>query len=201
MVFMRPYRGTHSLEIAMVQDKIEETLARHSRGLVIVITGDGKGKTTAALGQALRALGHGKKVLMIQFMKGRKYGEVLCAEQCLPNLTFKLCGLDSFVMRGNPAQVDVDLARAGLDLAKEAIRSEQYDMVILDEINVAVDFGLVGIEDVLSMLKEKPAKVDVILTGRYAHPEIVALADTVSEVKEVKHHYAQGIKERAGIEF
>lgn len=185
----------------MTKDAIEETLAKHHRGLVMVFTGDGKGKTTAALGQALRALGHGKKVLVVQFMKGRKYGEVLCAEQCLPNLTFKLCGLDSFVMRGNPALVDVELAHAGFNLAKEAIQSGQYDMVILDEINVAVDFGLIPIEDVVSVLKEKPAKVDVVLTGRYAHPEIVAFADTVSEVKEVKHHYAQGIKERAGIEF
>jgi len=182
----------------MTKDPIEETLAKYNRGLIMVFTGDGKGKTTAALGQALRALGHGKKVLVIQFMK---YGEVLCAEQCLPNLTFKLCGLDSFVMRGSPAKVDMDLAQAGFRLAKEAIQSGQYDMVILDEINVAVDFGLIGIEEVLAMLKEKPEKVDVILTGRYAHPEIVALADTVSEVREVKHHYSQGIKERAGIEF
>ncbi len=185
----------------MSKDPIEETLAKYNRGLIMVITGDGKGKTTAALGQALRALGHGKKVLIVQFMKGRKYGEVLCAEKCLPNLTFKLCGLDSFVMRGNPAKVDMDLAQAGFKLAKEAVQSGQYDMVILDEINVAVDFGLIGIEEVLSMLREKPEKVDVILTGRYAHPEIVALADTVSEVKEIKHHYSQGIKERAGIEF
>ena len=86
----------------MTKDPIEETLAKYSRGLIMVFTGDGKGKTTAALGQALRALGHGKKVLIIQFMKGRKYGEVLCAEQCLPNLTVRLCGLDSFVMRGTP---------------------------------------------------------------------------------------------------
>ena len=115
----------------MTKDTIEETLARHSRGIVMVITGDGKGKTTAALGQALRALGHGQKVCMIQFMKGRKYGEVLAAEQSLPGFTIHLCGLDSFVMRNNPAQVDIDLARAGLRLAKEAISSSQFDLVIL----------------------------------------------------------------------
>ena len=185
----------------MTKDPIEETLAKYSRGLIMVITGDGKGKTTAALGQALRALGHGKKVLVIQFMKGRKYGEVLCAEQCLPNLTVRLCGLDSFVMRGNPAPVDVELAKQGLDLARNAILSEEYNMVILDEINVAMDFGLVPVDAVVSMLKHKPASVDVILTGRYAPKAIVDLADTVSEVKEIKHHYSQGIKERAGIEF
>jgi cob(I)alamin adenosyltransferase len=171
------------------------------KGYVQVYTGNGQGKTTAALGQALRALGHGKKVLVIQFMKGRKYGEVICAEQCLPNLTVRLCGLDSFVMRGNPAPVDVELARQGLDLARNAILSGDYDMVILDEINVAMDFGLVPVESVVSMLKHKPAGVDVILTGRYAPKEIIEIADTVSEVKEIKHHYAQGIKERAGIEF
>jgi len=185
----------------MTKDAIEETLAKYSRGLIMVFTGDGKGKTTAALGQALRALGHGKKVLVIQFMKGRKYGEVICAEQCLPNLTVRLCGLDSFVMRGNPAPVDVELAQQGLDLARNAILSGDYDMVILDEINVAMDFGLVPVDSVVSMLKHKPAAVDVILTGRYAPKAIVDIADTVSEVKEIKHHYSQGIKERAGIEF
>ena len=105
----------------MTKDAIEETLAKYSRGLIMVFTGDGKGKTTAALGQALRALGHGKKVLVIQFMKGRKYGEVICAEQCLPNLTVRLCGLDSFVMRENPAPLDIELARQGLAIAREIV--------------------------------------------------------------------------------
>jgi cob(I)alamin adenosyltransferase len=185
----------------MTKDAIEETLAKYNRGLIMVFTGDGKGKTTAALGQALRALGHGKKVLVIQFMKGRKYGEVLCAEQCLPNLTFKLCGLDSFVMRGNPAPVDVELAREGFNLGKASIQSGEFDLVILDELNIAIDFGLIPLKDVLDALKAKAQKVDVILTGRYAPKEIVDIADTVSEVKEIKHHYSQGIKERAGIEF
>ncbi len=185
----------------MSKDAIEETLAKHSRGVIMVITGDGKGKTTAALGQALRALGHGQKVCMIQFMKGRKYGEVLAVEQNLPGFTIKLCGLDSFVMRGNPAQVDVDLARAGLNLAKEWISSGDYDMVILDELNVALDFNLVPLDEVLEILRNKPHKVTVILTGRYAPQQLIDLADTVSEVKEIKHHYAKGIKERAGMEF
>ncbi len=185
----------------MTKDTIEETLARHSRGIVMVITGDGKGKTTAALGQALRALGHGQKVCMIQFMKGRKYGEVLAAEQSLPGFTIHLCGLDSFVMRNNPAQVDIDLARAGLRLAKEAISSSQFDLVILDELNVAVDFKLVPLDEVLEILRDKPQKVTVVLTGRYAPQQLIDLADTVSEVREIKHHYSKGIKERAGIEF
>ena len=185
----------------MTKDAIEETLAKYSRGLIMVFTGDGKGKTTAALGQALRALGHGKKVLVIQFMKGRKYGEVICAEQCLPNLTVRLCGLDSFVMRGNPAPVDVELARQGLDLARNAILSGDYDMIILDEINVAMDFGLVPVDSVVSMLKHKPAAVDVILTGRYAPKAIIDIADTVSEVVEIKHAYRQGIEPQPGIDY
>ncbi len=180
---------------------LEETLARFNKGIVIVITGNGKGKTTAAMGQALRALGHGFKVLVIQFMKGKKYGEVLCAEKLLPNLRIIPCGLDSFVMKDNPAPVDIELARQGLKLAKEAIVSGEYQMVILDEINVALDFKLIPLEEVLDLIRNKPDSIDLVLTGRYAPQEIIDLADTVSEVKEIKHHYAKGIKERAGIEF
>ena len=148
----------------MTENIIEETLAKYSRGLVIVLTGDGKGKTTAALGQALRALGHGLKVLVVQFMKGKKYGEVLAAEKYLPNLTTLQCGLDSFVMKNNPAPVDIELARQGLNLAKKAISSGEYNMVILDEINVALDFKLISLEDVLEMIKNRPSNVDVILS-------------------------------------
>ena len=140
----------------MSKDAIEETLAKFNRGLVMVYTGDGKGKTTAALGQALRALGHGRKVFVVQFMKGSKYGEVLCAEQCLPNLTFNLCGLDSFVMRGNPAPVDVELARQGFNLGKAAIQSGEFDLVILDELNIAIEFELIPLADVVEILRKKP---------------------------------------------
>lgn len=185
----------------MSENIIQETLAKFNQGLVLVYTGDGKGKTTAALGQALRALGHGFKVMVIQFMKGRKYGEILAAETCLPNLTSVQCGLDSFVMKDHPAPVDIELARQGLNLAKKAISSGDYHLVILDEINVALDFKLIPLDDVLEMLRNRPRQVDVILTGRYAPPEIIEIADTVSEVREIKHHYAQGIKERAGMEF
>lgn len=180
---------------------LEETLARFNKGIVLVYTGNGKGKTTAAMGQALRALGHGFKVLVIQFMKGKKYGEVLCAEKLLPNLKIIPCGLDSFVMKDNPAPVDIELARQGLKLAKEALSSKEYQMVILDEINVALDFKLIPLEEVLDLIRNKPDEIDLVLTGRYAPQEIIDLADTVSEVKEIKHHYSKGIKERAGIEF
>jgi len=171
------------------------------RGLVIVITGNGKGKTTAAFGQALRAVGQGLKVFIVQFMKGRDYGEFKAAEKYLPRLTICRTGLDSFVMRGKPAPVDIELARQGFECAAKAVASGKYDMVILDEINVAVDFQLIPIADVVHLIQNKPPMLDLILTGRYAPRQIIKLADTVSEVKEIKHHYAAGIKDRAGIEY
>ena len=181
--------------------KTESAPLLSARGLVIVITGNGKGKTTAAFGQALRAVGQGYKVLIVQFMKGRKYGEFIAAQKYLPHLTIHRSGLDSFVMRDNPAAVDIELAQQGFELAKKAITGGKYNMVILDEINVAVDFKLVDLKQVVEMIKNKPPALDLILTGRYAAKEIIKLADTVSEIKEIKHHYAAGIKDRAGIEY
>jgi cob(I)alamin adenosyltransferase len=182
-------------------DEREKVLEKHRKGLVLVFTGNGKGKTTAAFGQALRAVGQGLRVCIIQFMKGRKYGEFLAAERHLPNLTLHLSGLDSFVMRDNPAPLDIELARQGLDLARRAVESGEYDMVILDEINVAADFKLVPLADVLDLIRNKPTQLDLILTGRYTPPEILAIADTVTEMREIRHHYNAGVKERAGIEY
>ena len=172
-----------------------------SKGLVIVITGDGKGKTTSAFGQALRAVGQGYHVLIVQFMKGRKYGEFKAAKEYLPNLTVKLVGLDSFVMRDNPAPIDVEMAQKGFTMVKKAIKSGKYNMIIMDELNVAMDFKLVDTKEVIEMIENRPPGVDLIMTGRNAPAEIMDIADTVSEVKEIKHHYAAGIKDRAGIEF
>lgn len=180
----------------------EEVLTTKDRkGLVLVITGKGKGKTTAAFGLALRAIGHGARVMAVQFMKGRKYGEYLAAEAYLPNLTIRMSGLDSFVMRDNPAPIDREMAEAGLAMAREAIASSAYDLIILDEINVALDFKLIPLAEVIEIINAKPPSLDLVLTGRYAPPEIIELADTVSEVREVKHHYNAGIKDRAGIEY
>jgi len=181
--------------------KIRQLPTSTPRGLVIVITGNGKGKTTAAFGQALRAVGQGYKVLVVQFMKGRKYGEFIAAEKYLPLLTVHRFGLDSFVMRDNPAAVDIELAQRGFEFAKKTIASGKYNMIILDEINVAMDFKLIDLKQVVEMIKHKPPALDLILTGRYAAKEIIRLADTVSEVQEIKHHYASGIKDRAGIEY
>ncbi len=180
---------------------IESTATKAKQGLVMVITGNGKGKTTSAFGQALRAMGQGYRVCMIQFMKGRKYGEVIAVEKYLPDLTLYQFGLDSFVMRNNSAQVDVDIAREGFAKAKEVVQSGEYDMVILDEINVAVDFNLIPEEEMINLVKHKPPELDLILTGRYASEKLQEMADLVSEVTEIKHHYNAGIKDRAGIEY
>ena len=188
-------------ELEPTADARETLLEKYRRGLVQVYTGNGKGKTTAAFGQALRAIGQGYNVFVLQFMKGRKYGEFIAAKKYLPNLTIRMSGLDSFVMRDNPAAIDIELAQKGLDVARKAIMSGKYDMVILDEINVALDFKLIDLKDVIKLLKNKPPAINLILTGRYAPAEIIKLADTVSEVKEIKHHYNAGIKDRAGIEY
>lgn len=180
---------------------MESTATRDKRGLVMVITGNGKGKTTSAFGQALRAVGQGYRICIIQFMKGRKYGEVKAAEKYLPDITYYQFGLDSFVMRDNPAPVDVEYARQGFEKAKEICSSGKYDMVILDEINVAVDFNLIPEEELLELINTKPAELDLILTGRYAPEKLKEIADLVSEVTEIKHHYNAGIKDRAGIEY
>jgi len=170
------------------------------RGLVMVYTGSGKGKTTAAVGQAVRAAGHGYRVYMLHFMKGRDYGEFLAAGR-LPNLTIVRAGRDVFVNRENPAPVDVELARDGFKQAKQAIFSGDYDLVVLDEINVAVDYGLIKESDLFQLLADKPAGVDLILTGRGASPELIRRADMVSEILAIKHHFDCGIKGRKGIEY
>lgn len=171
------------------------------KGLVLVYTGNGKGKTTAALGLALRAIGHGEKVYMIQFMKGNPdYGEVQ-ATKYLPGFQLVQKGRDCFVKRGNPDPEDLELAKEGLELAREVIASDQYDLVILDEINVAVDYGLVREEDVLSLIDLKPERTTLVLTGRYATEKLMEKADMVSEVREIKHHYKKGIAAQPGIEY
>ncbi|MCK4916310.1 MAG: cob(I)yrinic acid a,c-diamide adenosyltransferase [Candidatus Eisenbacteria sp.] len=171
------------------------------RGTVQVYTGDGKGKTTAALGLALRAVGHGLSVYMLQFMKGSSnYGELTSAAK-LRGFIIEQSGRDEFVDKKNPAQVDIDLAAQGLEKARAAVAGGDYDMVILDEINVAVDFGLISIEDVLSLIETRPPHVELVLTGRSAHPNVVRAADLVSEVLNIKHHYDAGVEAREGIEF
>ncbi len=171
------------------------------RGTVQVYTGDGKGKTTAALGQALRAVGHDLSVYVIQFMKGSSnYGELASAAR-LPNFTIEQSGRDEFVDKQNPAQIDIDLARKGLARAREVLTAGEHDLVILDELNVALDFGLVTLEDVLELIGSRPPHVELIITGRAAHPDVVKVADLVSEVLNIKHHYDAGVQAREGVEY
>ena len=175
---------------------------RMTKGLLQVYTGNGKGKTTAALGLAVRAMGHGYKVFMLQFMKGSKdYGELQAAEKYLPNLIIVQSGLETFVCKENPCRTDIELARQGLETAKKVIREEHYDMVILDEINVALDFNLIDLTEVIDMINNKPDHVELVLTGRYVPAKIVELADLVTEVSLVKHPYYKGVSARKGIEY
>jgi len=173
----------------------------NERGLVFVHTGNGKGKTTAALGLSLRALGHGRKIFMVQFMKGQDYGEAMAAAKYLPGLTLYKCGRESFIRKGNLSPIDIALAQKGFAVAKDAVFSGKYNMVILDEINVAVDFQLIPLASVLDLIKDKPESLYLGLTGRNAPAEIMELADLVTEMKEIKHHFSKGIPAQEGFEY
>jgi cob(I)alamin adenosyltransferase len=170
------------------------------RGYVQVYTGNGKGKTTASLGLGLRASGDGLKVYMVQFMKGRRYSEINAIEK-IENFTISQHGRDEFVSKEDPEQIDIDLAREGFEKAREILLSGDFDMVILDELNVAVDFGLIPVEDAVDLIKAKPDHVELVLTGRGAPSEFIEMADLVTEMKEVKHFYQRGVEARKGIEY
>jgi cob(I)alamin adenosyltransferase len=171
-------------------------------GLVQVYTGGGKGKTTAALGLALRAVGHGLTVYMIQFMKGKtEYGEIKSVKK-LSNFKIEQFGRSCFVNKNKPSKVDVEHAERGLERAKEVIKSGEWDIVILDEINVALNYKLIQVKDVLEIIRSKPRHVELVLTGRKAPKKVISCADLVSEVRERKHPYrAKKLKCRKGIEF
>jgi cob(I)alamin adenosyltransferase len=170
-------------------------------GLVQVYTGNGKGKTSAAFGLALRAAGRGLRVYIIQFIKGGfDYGELYVAEK-IPNIRLRAFGRGKFITENPPEKEDVKLAEEALRLAKDVVRSGEYDIVILDEINVALDLKLIDLEETLRMIKSKPAHVELVLTGRSAPDRIIEAANLVSEVKEIKHPFKEGYKSRWGIEY
>ncbi len=169
-------------------------------GLIHVYTGPAKGKTTAALGLAVRACGHGRRILIVLFMKGRTdYGE-LRALRFLPSTEVVQFGQPGFVFKDSVQPEDIDQARRGLAFVREAM-TQGYDLLILDEIVCAVDFGLLDISDVVDCIQSKPASLELVLTGRNAPEALIDLADYVTVMQEVKHPYAKGIQAREGIEY
>ena len=176
-------------------------MAEKFKGYIQVYTGNGKGKTTAALGLALRAAGHGLRSYIGQFLKGQAYGELLAIRKLKPLITIQQFGRKGFVhVTENPDEEDIRRARAGLGKCRRAMLSGRFSIIVLDEINVALHFRLLGEEEVHGLLDEKPAEVEVVLTGRYAPASLLKRADLVTEMKDKKHYYARGVRARAGIE-
>ncbi len=174
---------------------------RLDTGLVQVYTGDGKGKTTCALGLALRAAGQGFKVFIIQFMKGRQTGESCAAARLAPEVTLRHFGRGNLVNLRAPAPEDLALVQEAWALARRLLAAGEHDLVILDEINLALTHKLVPLEEALEALRRRPPGVEVVLTGRQAPPELVEMADLVTEMRPVKHYYQAGVKARRGIEW
>lgn len=170
------------------------------KGYIQVYTGNGKGKTTAAFGLALRAVGSGKKVYFAQFVKGKIYSEIEAVQKFLPNITVKQYGLGCFIVK-SPTENDIKAARKGLDEISEIIRSDEYDVIVLDEANIAFFYNLFSTEELIDVLQQKREKTEIIITGRYAPPDIVEIGDLVTEMQEVKHYYNEGVEARKGIEF
>lgn len=168
--------------------------------MVHVYTGNGKGKTTAALGLALRAAGHGKRVCVLQFMKKRETGEKKAA-RLLPLLAIKQFGRRKFIKKGKARKKDRELAEKGMDFARKVMERGECDMLILDEANVAVAFGLIKKKDLIELIESRPKGMELVITGRYAKKEIIEKADIVTEMKEIKHPYRKGARARKGIEW
>lgn len=170
------------------------------KGYIHVYTGNGKGKTTAAFGLALRACGAGKKVFFAQFVKGKTYAEIEAVKRFLPDITVKQYGLGCFIVK-KPTSQDVEAAQNGLAEVSKILCSARYDLVVLDEANIALYYKLFSVQELLEVVAQKAESTEVVITGRYAPPELIAVADLVTEMKEVKHYYQRGIEARKGIEF
>lgn len=165
-----------------------------------IYTGNGKGKTTAALGQAVRAAGAGMKVYFAQFVKGKPYSEISMIENRIPEITIKQYGLGCFIV-DKPSLEDINAARKGLQEIEDIIISGEYDMIVLDEVTIALYYKLFSVDDVIKVLQIKPNKTEIVITGRYAPDELIEIADLVTEMKEIKHYYNMGVEAREGIEF
>jgi cob(I)alamin adenosyltransferase len=168
-------------------------------GYIHVYTGNGKGKTTASIGLAVRAALAGKKVFIGQFIKGMEYSELHIAEY-LPQIKIQQFGRDCFI-RNAPTEEDIVLARKGLRRCEEILEKGEYDLIILDELNIALYFNLFSVDEVIEILNRRNKNMEVVITGRYAPKEIIDVADLVTEMKEIKHYYNEGVEARKGIEF
>lgn len=171
------------------------------QGLIQVYTGNSKGKSTAAFGLAVRAIGQGLKVHIVQFMKTGEYGENRTFARLAPDIQVRAFGRKGFIHKGGAKPEDYALAREALDYAREVMLAGDTDVLILDELNNALYFELLSLDEVQEFLRQKPKQVEIVITGRNAPPEIVAGADLVTEMVEIKHPYQQGIRSRAGIEY
>jgi cob(I)alamin adenosyltransferase len=168
-------------------------------GYVQVYTGNGKGKTTAAIGLALRALGAGWRVFIAQFLKTGDYSEHKALARFSDLLTIKTYGRNVFI-RGTPEDEDIRLAQEAMQEIAASVASEQYRLVVLDEANVAIHYGLIRVEQILDLFDQSPKGIEFVITGRHADPRLIARADLVTEMLEVKHYYQQGVKARVGVE-
>ncbi len=169
------------------------------KGYVHVYTGDGKGKTTAALGLALRAVGAGMKVYIGQFVKGMKYSELISLDMLSRYITIRQYGRDCFIFN-DPQEEDIKIARDGLEEIGNVLKSGEYELVILDEANIATFYNLFSVDELLNVIRSRHESVEVVITGRKADDKIIEEADLVTEMKEIKHYYANGVAAREGIE-
>lgn len=169
-------------------------------GQVHVYTGNGKGKTTAALGLALRAVGAGRKVFFAQFVKGKSYSEIDFVQKFIPGITIKQFGLGCFIV-SEPTLQDINAARKGLAEVLSIIKSGKYNVVVLDEANIAIYYNLFSVDELIDAISFRNEETEIIITGRYAPDKLIRMADLVTDMKEVKHYYAKGIEARKGIEY
>ncbi len=171
-----------------------------TKGQIHVYTGNGKGKTTAAFGLALRAAGCGMNIFIGQFVKGKIYSEIKAMWQFLPQIKVKQYGLKCFI-KEQPSEKDILAAKKGLNEMQQVVLKGKYDLVIFDEVNIALHYKLFEVTELISLLKNKQEHTEIILTGRYAPAEIIEAADLVTEMKEIKHYYQKGVEARKGIEY
>lgn len=191
-----PFRKEREFFMSMSKQK-EYKL---KKGYTQIYTGDGKGKTTAAIGLAVRASGCGLKVFLAQFIKGMEYSEIKALKKFPENITVRQFGRGRFIRRGGPSKEDLEVARKGFKQIVDTIINDGYDIFILDEVNVAIHFGLLTLEELIELIKNKPFSMELILTGRRAPQELIEAADLVTEMKEIKHYFRNGVAARRGIE-